>query len=196
MLVSKIKVSGRKSSTIMSRSLPFTHWSVPWRHACFPNWGYSDHRSSDLSGVLSLCHRSVISMLRVLFKQEVCSKIFMCICFNDALINFNSKSAWTEWSKLAHNDIFWNPRQQIFFRKHSSFQKNLNSLLKWTLTKRTTAFNSIDSMSGDWSQLSSMRHYVNQSRNVSIVHIDSVAWKLKPQLIDQTFPGSFYSKNV
>ena len=173
-------MSGRKCSTILTRSMPFTDWSVPWRHACFPNGGYSYQWSSDLSGFLSLCHRCVISMFRVLIKQEVCSKVFASICFNDALVDFNPKSAWTEWSKLAHDYILRNSRQQVFFRKHCSFQKNLNSLLKRTLTQRTTAFNSIDSMSGNWSQLSSMRHDVNQSRDVSIVHIDSVAWKDKP----------------
>ena len=109
-------------------------------------------------------------------------------------VEHDFKGASSVGSHLSKNDVFGNSRKCVNFCMLRCFQKDLNSFLKGGFPK-CPRVNSIDTMSRDRGESSSVGHGISESGQMSVVHINTVGSENMPQLSDKTESCRLNSKN-
>mmetsp|Transcript_23802 Transcript_23802/g.33353 ORF Transcript_23802/g.33353 Transcript_23802/m.33353 type:complete len:255 (+) Transcript_23802:151-915(+) len=106
------------------------------------------------------------------------------------LVQKQIKAASSKWRKLPQHDVFSDSPKIILFSKNGGLKQNLSCFFKRASHKRPS-FNTINTMTCDRHQVSSVSHHIGQDGKMAIVDVRTIERDHSTQLFQQSCPDSF-----
>jgi len=90
--------------------------------------------------------------------------------FQHLFVEMQTEFTRTDWTELAEHDVFTHASHSISLRKRRRFHEDIDGFLKRTSHQRTS-FRAVNTVTSDGHQMASVRHYLDENRQMSVVDV-------------------------